>query len=145
MVKGDLSNLGQEQQTELLKLLTGDVFDGKVLDILNSDLTIQVNEGQTFHAKMSGPFNFNIGDQVSFLVKETDGNKIVLKPLVMEESISDFIQKALTKAELPVNEKNVDIVKALVRHQMPVDKQTLVEIRITHQLIRKWILMLFFF
>jgi hypothetical protein len=129
MVKGDLSNLGQEQQTELLKLLTGDVFDGKVLDILNSDLTIQVNEGQTFHAKMSGPFNFNIGDQVSFLVKETDGNKIVLKPLVMEESISDFIQKALTKAELPVNEKNVDIVKALVRHQMPVDKQTLVEIR----------------
>ena len=72
--------------------------------------------------------NLYIGQTLSFQIKSNNGSQIEIKPLLDNLTENPSLLKALDIAGLPVNEKNMKMVKYLMDSQMPIDKQTLQEI-----------------
>lgn len=125
IIQGEVVNTQTSEVTNLMKLLTGDVFTGKILNIINSDVQISVGDGQVINAKLADSVKFNIGENVTFQVKDKNGNQITIKPVETKSLPLQIISKALASAELPMTDKNIDVVKSLVKNQMPIDKQTI--------------------
>ena len=125
IIKGEILKSQPEKGVELLKLLSGDVFKGKIVDIINSNVQISVGDGRIINARMAESMDFNIGDKVTFIVKENNGSQISIRPLQLENVSPEIVTKALESAKLPMTERNIEIVKSLVEQKMPIDKQTI--------------------
>ena len=110
---------------ELLKNLSiGDEFNGKVLSVIGQDVEIRLDNGNIINATMTEDFNFNIGDDIKFAIKDNSQQQIVIKPQVNLKDEFVLIDKALDNAKIPPTDKNVDLVRELVRQNMPIDKET---------------------
>lgn len=121
MPEGDSGGVG-----ELQKLQAGKAFRGEVTDIINSKVTIRLDNGQSIQATMQEPMNFNIGDKVIFQIKSNEASLVEIKPLmnaVTEQNPA--ILKALEAANIPVNEKVLAMMQKLLEEQMPIDKKSL--------------------
>lgn len=105
----------------------GAVVRGQILDHRYNEITIQLEPGrQLINARLSGDVPLAIGQDAQFLIVEDDSEHLVLKYIPENASPSEgTIQKALTASGLPANDLNRSIVEELLRHTMPVDKQTL--------------------
>lgn len=125
IIKGEIVNTQTNATADLMKLLSGDVFSGKILNIINSDVQISVGDGQIINARLADSMNFNIGENVTFQVKENNGAQITIRPVETGNFSLEIISKALTSADLPMSEKNIEVVKELMKNQMPIDKQTI--------------------
>lgn len=111
----------------LKSLATGDKVTASVLDIMGNEVTINVNNS-AIKAALTGNMPVNIGDTITFEVNNDNEKQIVLKPLISGENSENlFAQKALDAAMLPVTEKNTEIVMQLVKNNMPVNKEALLE------------------
>lgn len=117
------------------ELKEGHVVKGQIIDHRYNEIKIQLEPGkQIVNAKLSGDIPLVIGQEAQFLVTEEGSERLVLKYIPESTSPSDAtIQKALTASGLPLNERNRTIVEELLKHTMPVDKQTLLTlIRLSH-------------
>ena len=80
------------------------------------------------NATLQEDVNINIGDNVTFVVKDNTGGKIVLKP-VMESGINDkFIDKVLNATGISVSSSHKEVVNELMKQGQPVDRQTILDI-----------------
>lgn len=125
IIKGEIINPQNSQTSELLKLLSGDVFSGKILNIINNQVQINVGDGQIINARLADSMNFNIGDNIIFQVKENNGKQITIKPMQVQDQSLEIIGKALESADLQPTERNVQVVRALIENQMPIDRQSI--------------------
>lgn len=107
-------------------LIAGQTFSGKIIDINQQDIQIQLADNQILQAKIADNFDFNIGDNITFEIKESTPSRIIISPVSVTLQASDaLVQKALSNANLQNNDKNVQIVKSLIAQNMPVDKETI--------------------
>lgn len=115
-----------KQQFDIRSLNPGEIFQGRITDIRNNTITIQVNN-QLLQAKYDNNVNVTLGQELQFLVKENKENQVIIKPLTMEgfTPMDNTIYKALDGAALPPTNKNFDAAAALFNHQMSLDKQSL--------------------
>ncbi|MDY5578210.1 MAG: flagellar hook-length control protein FliK [Lachnospiraceae bacterium] len=105
----------------------GTIFQGDILDVRGNQVSIQ-SGNNILSALLENGMNVNIGDHLSFLVKENDGTKILLKPVMEEETnIQNVLVKTLEEASLPVTERNLSAVKEMMSHGMPVDRNSMME------------------
>lgn len=125
IIKGEIINPQNSQTSDLLKLLSGDVFSGKILNIINNQVQINVGDGQIINARLGESMNFNIGDNIIFQVKDNNGKQITIKPMQLRDQSLEIVGKALESADLQPTERNIQIVKALIDNQMPIDKQSI--------------------
>ena len=89
-------------------------------------VTLRLDNGQSLQARLQGQYKFNIGEKVMFEVKSNDSSLVEIRPVIPgEQSINQTILKALAAAEIPVNDKTVELLKNLLNEQMPIDKSTL--------------------
>ena len=58
----------------------GQTFNGQILDITNDQVRIMLDNNQTLNARMAEAVNLNIGDSLSFLIKENNGGNVFIKP-----------------------------------------------------------------
>ncbi len=121
-----------QNQTELKE---GQLVKGQIIDHRYNEIKIQLEpEKQIVNAKLSGDVPLAIGQEAQFIVTEDSSDRLVLKYIPESTSPSDAtIQKALTASGLPINDRNRAIVEELLKHTMPVDKQTLQTlVRLSH-------------
>lgn len=113
-------------QFNIRSLNPGEIFQGRVTDIRNNTITIQV-DNQMVQAKFDDHVNITLGQKLNFMVKENNGNQVVIKPLIAEGFTpqDNTLYKALDTAGLPAIDKNFDAAKALFNHQMSLDKQSI--------------------
>lgn len=111
---------------ELQKMQAGKAFRGEVTDIMNSKVTIRLDNGQSLQAAMQEPMIFHIGDQVIFQIKSNEASLIEIKPLInaMTEQ-NPVILKAVEAANIPVNDKVLTMMQKLLNEQMPIDRKSL--------------------
>lgn len=104
----------------------GDVIKGEIIDLKQTAVTIRLLNGQTIQAKLTDPFEFFIGQELSFVVKESSVEQLLLKPLLEQgTTLTNKLVQALDNAGITVTKENLEIVTKLIEHQMPIDKDTL--------------------
>lgn len=117
-----------QKELSLYNAPKGSVFQGDILDVRGNQVSIQVGK-YILNALLDHGMNVNIGDNLSFLVKDNTGGKVLLKPFGENgENIQNSLIKTLEEASLPVTERNMTAVKELMSYGMPIDKNSMADI-----------------
>lgn len=111
----------------LKDMLAGDTFSGKVMDVQDNNILLQMSNGRSLLAHLSEGANIQRGQNLTFMVESNTDSNIVLKPLMPNQQQAVLINKALDGAQLPVTDSNINIVKELIRLNMPLNADTLSE------------------
>lgn len=124
-----LRNLSSKEAgiSMLLSMAKGDSFTGQVTNITGNQITLLVGNNANITATLSDALSYNIGDTASFTIQSNEGERIVLKsdnpaPNLLNER---GIRTALQNANLAVNDTTVNLVLNLMKHNMPIDGDTL--------------------
>jgi hypothetical protein len=121
--------------TTQAELTEGQIVRGRVIDHRYNEVKLELEPAkQIVTAKLSGDVPIEIGSEAQFMVSEESADRLVLRFLPDGANTSDAtIQKALTASGLPMNEQNRALVQELLKHTLPVDKQTLqMLVRLSH-------------
>ncbi len=111
----------------LKDMLAGDIFSGKVMDVQDNNILLQMSNGRSLPAHLSEGANIQRGQNLTFMVESNTDSNIVLKPLMPNQQQAVLINKALDGAQFPVTDSNINIVKELIRLNMPLNADTLSE------------------
>lgn len=116
----------QKVVSTLEELSSGSVFEGTVSSVKNGKVTLALSDGQTITARLSGKVPLSQGTPMFFQVKSNDGATIEIKPYTGAGSGGNpILTNALTEGTVPVTERNLAMVDAMMKEQMPIDKQSL--------------------
>lgn len=102
----------------------GQVFRGQVTNISPTEISIELENGETMHAKYDNAWDLSIGDGAKFKVLSNTNNVITLKALSSPTGVIDsVVLKALDASGLPYSTKNEELVTALLKNEFPVNRQ----------------------
>ena len=121
VVEGRLMAVDTDLGKSVRLLPPGAVFRGEVRDVTGTRVTIQ-SGNETISARFDRRIPISIGENLRFAVKENTEDKFIISP-VLDSSMSaedQMLYKALDSAGLAATDKNIDIVAALLKNQMPV-------------------------
>lgn len=104
----------------------GRVFSGQITNISPKEITIELENGETMRAKYDNVEDLSIGDGARFKVVSNTDNLITIKALSHPNgSLESAVIKALDASGLPFSEKNEELITALLKNELPVNKQML--------------------
>lgn len=120
----------KEESIELLK--EGQVIRAKINQIAGEIVLLNMGNGEALEAKLTMPLPLPVGQLCDFLVAEIQDHQILLKPVLDDaEAIRAAEQKIaslLEKMGLTPDKEKIEIVKEMIRFQLPVQANTLKEI-----------------
>lgn len=105
----------------------GQIFNGKILDITNNKVSIMLDNNKTLFAQMTDAVNMNIGDSLTFMIKENNGTNVLIKPYGdgAQNMKDNAIFKILDANGISPTDKNYQIAEGLMKSNMPVDKASM--------------------
>lgn len=104
----------------------GQVVKGQILDMHQSGAKIRLSNGQVIEAKVAGDFQFSIGDNVQFVVKDASSGLVVLSPDTnASEQMASKLMNILSSAGIPDTAENQELIKVLVKNNMPIDGENI--------------------
>lgn len=108
-----------------LHLSKGEIVKGAIVDLRRNEVTVRLDNGNSFHAKLNSAMELSIGQEATFFVQETNDVLITLKLLSEEDSAftEATIDKALEANGIPKSPNNVNIVRALLNAGLPANKE----------------------
>lgn len=116
-------------------LSKGSIFKGKIIDILASKVLIEVKDGSIIPATLDSNVDISIGDELTFLVKASDKNEILIKSMnqgdleqnaIRNQKKSDSsILKLLKNMNIEENELSVDIIKNLIKANVNLNRENI--------------------
>ena len=119
---------GVEQLTKTVSALQeGQVFEGTVNSIKNGTVVLGLSSGQNITACLDKGVQLLQGQSVFFQVKSNEGGLIQIKPISIGSANNPTLLQALDAANLPVNEKTLNMVNAMMKEQMPIDSKSLAD------------------
>lgn len=129
-----VTNAGAIRQTAqitgnmiLAQLKPGTNFSGDIIDVCGNAIKLLLSGEKMLNATATDAKNLNIGDHITFNVASNDGKSVVIKPVVVNHLNTNMLLRALEAAEMPMSEKNQNIVRAMMEHEMPIDKNSVME------------------
>ena len=111
----------------LAQMQPGSTFNGDIIDVRGHAIRILLGNDKTLDASTSDSKNLNIGDHITFNVASNDGKTVMIKPIKVNNFNTNVLLKALEAAEVPANERNIKVVKAMMQNEMSIDKNSLSE------------------
>lgn len=120
------AGLAGERQADVTQLKAGDTFQGEIASVNGEDVQIQLANGQYMAAKLARDVQVALGQVMKLQVQSNKDNHIVLKPVY--DGNAQLIrvgEAALRAANMPVNDKNLQLVSKLIENGMSIDKNTL--------------------
>lgn len=124
-------NVGEVSANALISTAKeGQTFNGRILDITNNQVSILLDNNTTLNATMEQAVNLNIGESLSFLIKENNGSSVLIKPFNNDSNFmkDSAIFNVLEQNNLSPSEKNYQIAESLMNNSMPVDKGSMQKI-----------------
>lgn len=129
-----VTNAGAVRQTAqitgnmiLAQLRPGTNFSGDIIDVRGNAIKLLLSGEKMLNATATDAKNLNIGDHITFNVASNDGKSVVIKPVVVNHLNTNMLLRALEAAEMPMSEKNQNIIRAMMEHEMPIDKNSVME------------------
>ncbi|MCT4618594.1 MAG: hypothetical protein N4A62_04315 [Marinisporobacter sp.] len=124
----NLGFLGNDKQT----LKIGQMIKGRIQQILNDVLLIEMENGKLLEAKSNIPIEAQKNDVLKFQVKSIDENQILIQPIIEElrekGEISTAEKKIINLLEslnVKSGQEEVELVKKLIVNEIPVSKEIL--------------------
>lgn len=118
----------QKLVSTLEELAAGSIFEGTVSSIKNGKAVLALGNGQTILARLEGKMDVRQGVSMFFQVKSNDGVTVAIRPYHGMGNIKNpILLNALTTAGVPVNDKSMAMVEAMMNEQMPVGKGSLLD------------------
>lgn len=111
----------------LAQMQPGSTFSGDIIDVRGYAIKILLGNDKTLDATTADSKNLNIGDHITFNVSSNDGKTVMIKPIKINNFNTNVLLKALEAADVPANERNIKVVKAMMQNEMSIDKQSLSE------------------
>ncbi|MCR4998788.1 MAG: flagellar hook-length control protein FliK [Lachnospiraceae bacterium] len=119
---------GIEQLTKTVAgLQEGQVFEGTVNSMKNGTVVLGLSSGQNITARLDKGVQLVQGQSVFFQVKSNEGGLIQIKPISIGTANNPTLLNALDAANLPVNEKTLNMVNAMMKEQMPIDAKSVID------------------
>lgn len=109
------------------EMTVGSIFEGTVNSVHRGEVVLGLGNGQTIAAKLAGTVQLSKGQPMFFQVKSNNGTQVEIRPYTKGNLNNPIILKALDAAGIPVNERTVSMVNTMMEEQLPVDKQSLME------------------
>lgn len=108
------------------EMSAGSVFEGTVNYARNGRVTLALGNGQVISARMEGKVDMQVGTSMFFQVRANDGQTISIRPYSgMGNASNPILLDALTAAQIPVTDRGLTMVDAMMQEQMSIDKQSL--------------------
>jgi len=121
----NLQTVKLQQTSDITNLSAGKLFQGEILDIKGAQVSIGLDNGQVIHAKIDGDVKLSVGQKMMFEVASNTGSHIEIKPATDLINPSPVLQKALQAANIPLTERNIQMVNSMLKEGMSIDKQSL--------------------
>lgn len=101
----------------------GSRVQGTISDIKSGQVKILLDNNQTLDAKLTTDHHFHIGQSVTFQVKESSDEQVLLTPVSEgDDAVDGQILRILDQLDMKTSDKNVQVLKALVGEGMAVNK-----------------------
>ncbi len=111
----------------LAQMQPGSTFAGDIIDVRGSAIKLLLSGEKTLNATASEAKNLNIGDHITFNVTSNNGSTVVIKPTKVNSYNTNVLLKSLEAAELPATDRNIEIIKAMMKHEMSIDKKSVTD------------------
>ncbi|MCR5609502.1 MAG: flagellar hook-length control protein FliK, partial [Lachnospiraceae bacterium] len=105
------------------------MLKGEIVDLKNNDIVIRLDDGTKISAKIYDSSSLNIGQTIRFQLSDTANGPVIDNYEAVKFTQNSMIFKALEEANLPSNDKNIEIVSQLLKHNMSLDKNTIMNIQ----------------
>lgn len=115
----------QPQSSDLEGFSAGKIFSGEILDIKGEQVSIGLDNGQILNAKLEAGIELAVGQKIFFEVESNTGTRITIKPADASLNPNPVLQKALQEANLPIADKNLEMVNNMIREGLSINKQSL--------------------
>lgn len=104
----------------------GSVFEGTVNQVRGGKVVLALGNGQLISARLDGKVDIKQGSSMFFQVKSNEGGMISIRPFNGVGNASNpILLHALTAAQVPVTDRTLMMVDAMMQEQMSVDKQSI--------------------
>jgi len=118
----------QKMVSSVGEIEVGNIFEGTVNSVRGGKVLLALGNGQMVLAQMDGRVNITPGSSMFFQVKSNDGETVAIRPYTGAGNAGNpILLNALTTAGLPATERNFVMVDSMMKEQMPVGKQSLLE------------------
>lgn len=118
----------QKMVSSVGELEVGNIFEGTVNSVRGGKVLLALGNGQMVLAQMDGRVNITPGSSMFFQVKSNDGETVAIRPYTGAGNTGNpILLNALTTAGLPATERNFVMVDSMMKEQMSVGKQSLLE------------------
>ena len=112
---------------QIANMVKRTVLSGDIIDVRNSYIKILLEDNSTLQARTQDASSMNIGDHINFQIKENNGTQVFIRSLNVSNRFSSPLIMALESAGIPVTEGNMQMIKEMMRNEMPIDKNAVLE------------------
>lgn len=110
---------------DMQQLPRGTVFEGTITDSKDGYVQLSLSNGQSIRAQLEPGVQVRMGEPVLFEVKSNQEGKIMLRQVPVKSVYNPTLQKALSAAGMPVNQRNLDMVDTMMQNHMPINRESL--------------------
>lgn len=110
------------------ELAPGSIFEGNVSYVRGSTVILSLENGQNIYARLdSHAPKLSQGQSMFFQVKANEGGTVAIRPYMGGGAANPTLMRALEAAGLPTNERNLGMVNAMMKEQMPIHAEALLQ------------------
>lgn len=101
----------------------GDIIEGVIVANEEGEVSISLGNDTVINAKLSTAADLAVGSSVTFSVKSSDQNTLILSPLYTNTDTTSTIVRALTNAGIPTDARSMAIVDSMMHNGMNIGKE----------------------
>lgn len=121
----DVSEKNTISPTNILELKPGQSFKGEIIAVNGEEVQLLLAQNQYLTARLEGQVQLSLGQSLLFKVQSNEAAKIILKPMYESAFQLHVNESALKAANLPINDRNMQLVSVMIENGLPIDKETL--------------------
>ena len=108
-------------------LQAGQTLQGEIIAVKGDEVQLAILKDVIIDARLAQSMNLTPGTSMPFQVKANTSQGLSLIPLFTNTAADPNALKALDMAQVPVNERSLEMVQTLMEKGMPIDKQSIQE------------------
>ncbi len=108
------------------QLTVGNIFEGTVNSIQGGKVVLGLSNGTELAARLEANMQLVNGQSMFFQVKSNDGATIAIRPYMVDGAGANLtLLNALKAANLPVQDKYLNMANTMMQEHMPIDKNSM--------------------
>lgn len=109
----------------LKSMTAGETLQGEVVSVNGNEVEIKIADNAVINARLEQNMNVSVGQKMMFEVSNNNQGQIALRALFTNLAQEQLAQNALQAAGISSNDQSLQMIAALMKEGMSIDKQSL--------------------